>query len=84
MVVEAKSRDYTIFSYSTTHLEYKDKIRFYYALKGRDGKTGIIKDYSVEQLGKTVLLVHKNFSEEVKQFLEQWKCNFKIKEVIVK
>ena len=48
-----------IFSYAISQLKIKDKVRFYYALKGRDGKSGIIKFYNIDQLGKTVLLVDK-------------------------
>ena len=73
-----------LFSYSTEHLLKKDKIRFYYALKGRDGKTGIVKDCKIEQLGRAVLLVSVKFSQEVKEFLELWKCKFSSKEVLIK
>ena len=79
-----EGEEFTIFSYSTSHLEYKDKIRFYYALKGRDGKSGIINDYKIEQLGKTVLFVKLNQVEDVRQFLNQWKCEYHTKEVVVK
>jgi len=48
-----------IFIYSLTHLAVKDKVRFYYALKGRDGKSGIIKQYNIEQLAKGVLIIDK-------------------------
>jgi len=72
-----------IFTYSTRHLAVKDKVRFYYALKGRDGKSGIIKKYSVEQLGRTVLLVDSRFQSQVEEFLRLWKCKFKKKKVLV-
>ena len=74
-------KKYTIYQYSTIHLEKKDKVRFYYALKGRDGKTGIVKSCNIQQLGRTVLFVSKKHSQEVKEFLEFWKCKFKSKEV---
>jgi len=32
-----------IFTYSISNFKMSDKIRFYYALKGRDGKSGIIE-----------------------------------------
>jgi len=73
-----------LFSYSTIHLLKKDKVRFYYALKGRDGKSGVVKDYKIDHLGRTVLLVPDKFSQEVNDFLEFWKCKFDKKEVLLK
>ena len=72
-----------IFTYTTTHLAYKDKVRFYYALKGRDGKTGIIKRANIEQLGKTVLLVPFENQKEVQEFVEYWKCKYQKREAII-
>jgi len=73
-----------LFSYSTIHLLKKDKIRFYYALKGRDGKSGIVKACKIDHLGRTVLLVPGKFSDEVNDFLKLWECRFDVKEVLVK
>jgi len=72
-----------IFQYSTRHLPKKDKVRFYYALKGRDGKSGIVVSLKIEQLGRTVLLVSEKAEKEVEEFLNFWKCNFKKRKVLV-
>lgn len=73
-----------IFTYSTEHLLKKDKIRFYYALKGRDGKSGIVVQYKVNHLGRTVLLVPEKFAKDVEEFLTLWKCEFQKLEVLTK
>jgi len=73
-----------IFSYSTEHLLKKDKIRFYYALKGRDGKSGVAKTYNINHLGRAVILIHKKFEKEVLEFLDFWKCKYKKLEVLIK
>jgi hypothetical protein len=84
-VIDSKKyNSMVLFSYSTEHLLKKDKIRFYYALKGRDGKSGIVKSCKIDHLGRTVLLVPIKFAQEVKEFLELWKCKFEMKEVLVK
>jgi alpha-N-acetylglucosamine transferase len=83
MLTEPIKKQRVIVSYTTQHLQYKDKIRFYYALKGRDGKTGIIKRLEIEQLGKTVLLVQTEYTPEVEDFLKYWKCNYSTKKVIM-
>lgn len=72
-----------IFSYSTEHLKQSDKVRFYYALKGRDGKSGIIARLNITQLGKTVLFVRSEHAQEVAEFLEYWKCKVERQEVFV-
>lgn len=69
-------KEYTIFTYSTVHLAKKDKVRFYYALKGRDGKKGIVKKYSINQLGRTVLLVDTKHEKNLQEFFKYWKCNY--------
>jgi hypothetical protein len=73
-----------IFTYSTEHLPKKDKVRFYYALKGRDGKSGIVKRCKIEQLGRAVLLVPVQFSQDAHGFLQFWKCEYQAREVLVK
>ena len=72
-----------IFTYSIEHLLKKDKIRFYYAIKGRDGKSGIMKKLKIEQLGRAVLFVSSKYEKEVSEFLEYWKCKFQKKKVFV-
>jgi len=76
-------REAVIFTYSTEHLLKKDKIRFYYALKGRDGKSGIVKALKIEQLGRAVLLVSIKNSAEVNDFLTLWKCKYEKRKVLV-
>ena len=77
-------RPYTLFTYHISHLNKSDKVRFYYALKGRDGKSGVLKTYCVEQLTKTVLLVPPEFSTSIKEFLSYWKCSVESHEVLVR
>ncbi len=69
-------KEFSIFVYSTEHLPKKDKVRFYYGLKGRDGKSGIVNKYSLNPLGKAVLLVPKPAADDVSLFLRGWKCKF--------
>ena len=74
---------FVILMYSTKHLAKKDKVRFYYALKGRDGKSGIVKAAQIEQLGRTVLFVKEKFAKDAEDFLKFWKCAYKTKKVLV-
>ncbi len=82
-IAKGKYKDMVIFTYSTIHLVKKDKIRFYYALKGRDGKSGIVKRCKIDHLGRTVLLVPIKYAEEVEEFLKLWECAHQTKKVLV-
>jgi hypothetical protein len=72
-----------LIAYSTKNLKKTDKIRFYYALKGRDGKSGIVKDDQIKHTGKTVLLVPYRFADDIKQFMQQWNLPYTFTRVIV-
>ena len=56
--------------YSTSHLNSTDKVKFYYALKGRDGKSGIVKQLNIRQLAKSVLLVDHHHQEDITSFFK--------------
>jgi hypothetical protein len=71
-----------IYTYSTEHLPKKDKVRFYYALKGRDGKSGIVKEFRVEHLGRTVLMVDAKYDEDMLQFFKVWNLPYTRRKVI--
>ena len=75
---------FTLFTYSIKHLPHSDKVRFYYVLKGRNGKEGILKTYNIEQLAKTVLFVPNISVKDVDAFLALWKCPYKKKEVVLR
>ena len=50
---------------------------FQYALKGRRGEKGILKITKSEQLGKGVIKVPLQYTEEFKSFFEKNKINYK-------
>ena len=79
--IPGNAKKCVIFTYSTEHLGKTDKVRFYYALKGRDGKSGIVVAWNIEQLGRAVLLVSSTQETHVREFLQFWKCQFQTKEV---
>ena len=69
-------------TFSTKHLQKKDIVRYYYALKGRDGKSGIVKRAKIKHIGKGVLLVPYTYEEEVKQFFKVWNLDYTTQNVI--
>ncbi len=77
-----EGRPMLLFTYSTRHLPAKDKVRFYYALKGRDGKTGVVKAHKIEHVGKTVLLVPYENEADVLSFFRIWNIPYTRRKVI--
>jgi hypothetical protein len=72
-----------LYTYSTKHFAQKDKVRFYYALKGRSGKEGIVKELRIQQLGKAVLLLPYRHEEDMDAFFQLWNIPFTKRKVIV-
>lgn len=72
-----------LFTYSTKHLNKSDKVRFYYALKGRNNNPGVLKKYVYDHLAKTVLLVLKKNELPIEEFLNVWKCKYKKKRLYI-
>ena len=79
----SKYKESAILTYSIEHLLKKDKIRFYYALNGRDGKSGVVKDWKIEKLGRAVLLVPIEHEKDAAEFLKYWKCRFESRRVLI-
>lgn len=71
-----RGRPMVLYSYSTECLSKTDKVRFYYALKGRDGRSGIVRRTKTFHIGKTVLLAPFRADEDLKMFLTYWKLPF--------
>jgi len=70
------NKDYVIFTYSIRSLTNTNKIRFFYALKGRNS-IGILKETSSIYLAKSVLLVPINSEKEIEDFFNLWRIPFK-------
>ncbi len=68
-----------IYVYSTSHLSPTERVKFFYALKGRNGKPGILSTTQSKFLAKSVLQVASKNADEVEQFLKVWKCKFNVK-----
>ena len=72
---------YALFAYSTKHLSSSDKVRFYYALKGRNGISGFLARTNSKHLAKSVILTPIEHDKEAIEFLTYWKCKFERRKV---
>lgn len=65
-----------IYVYALSHLSQSKKVSFFYALKGRYGKPGMMQRYGVTQLAKSVLIVPPEHEAEIESFLKEWGCSY--------
>ena len=70
-----------IYVYSSSHLTSTERVKFFYALKGRNGKPGILDTTQSVFFAKSVLSVLPNQSKEIEQFLKEWDCKFYVKKI---
>jgi len=63
---------YTLFRFTLEGLPRKDRVRFQYALKGRDMKSGLLKELNGEQWGAWVVVVPVEHTYRFRDFLELW------------
>ena len=71
--------NYSIFSYSLKNLNNSRKVMFQYALRGRRGEEGLIALNNATLLGKGVLKVPLEHTQEFEEFFENNKIDYKIK-----
>lgn len=58
-----------LFTFSTAELSKTNRVRFFYALKGRGRKQGIVEDLNAIHLGPGAVLVPSRFSGTMERFL---------------
>lgn len=67
---------YILFWYELSSLKQTQKVKFFYALKGRAKQNGILKEVNGKYLGKGVILVPVRFDNEMQDFFKQWHIDF--------
>ena len=68
-----------IYVYNSSHLTSTERVKFFYALKGRNGKPGVLDSTQSIFLAKSVISVAQTNAKEIENFLKTWKCKFSIK-----
>ena len=76
-------RQHILYTYSIGHMLQKNKVLFFYAIKGRNGKQGIFDRLKIQQLGRCVLLVPADAEKDFEEFLAKWNCPFTKRHVLV-
>lgn len=71
------SSDRVLFIYSTSHLQGSRKVRFFYSIKGRDDKLGLIRETKSRFLAKSTILAPGSKAELWRSFFRFWGCSFR-------
>jgi len=69
--------------YGLEKLNKSQKVQFSHALKGRDGKSGLLKKYNGKYLGKGSLMIPIEADDEFREFFINWKTPFNRRRILV-
>jgi len=69
--------------YSLERLNKSQKVQFSYALKGRDGKSGLLKKYNGNYLGKGSIMIPVEADDEFREFFINWKTPFNRRRILI-
>jgi predicted nucleotidyltransferase len=72
----------TLFQFEPGKLDKSDRVRFQYALAGRDSNSGIIKDLGAEKISGNAIIIPVSSENEAMQFFDRWRVPYKIKRVM--
>jgi len=73
-LLEKEYKQKILYTYSIEHLPHKDKVLFFYGLKGRNSKQGVVGRLNIHHVGRCVLLVPPEAEKEFDAFLQKWNC----------
>lgn len=70
-------KSFVIFWYNLKNLKQKEKVKFYYALRGRKMEEGLLKKLNGIYLGKGVIAVPLKYEDDIRDLFMKWKipCN---------
>lgn len=74
-------KPFVIFSYSLEGKTPSEKVRFSYALYGRQKGEGFAKEIGGEEMGRGVILIPVEKSDAVKEFFGTWSVKFRERRV---
>lgn len=72
-----------LYWYELKKLDQSEKVRFYYALKGRKAGGGILEELEGKHLGKGVITVPLEGDDEMREFFLDWEVPFHRREILV-
>ncbi len=72
-----------LYWYDLKHLEQKDKVRFFYAMKGRNGKKGFVSEIGGTSLARGVIMAPVSNDDKMREFFDTWKVPYSRRRILV-
>jgi predicted nucleotidyltransferase len=72
----------TLFQFDPSKLDKSKRVRFQYALVGRDSKSGIIEDVCGQKISGNAIIVPVSSENKVIQFFDLWGISYTIKRLM--
>ena len=69
---------YALFKYNLSNIKGSDRIRFYYALNGRNNNQGFLKEISANKFSEEIIFCEYNKIEQLKDFFKTWNIEYQI------
>ncbi len=82
IMTRMNASEQAIVTYSLENLDHVKKTQFGYALKGRDSKSGVLKELKGKTLGRNSFILPKNNLLQAEDFLKHWNITYSTKRVI--
>ncbi|NQU78959.1 nucleotidyltransferase domain-containing protein [Candidatus Woesearchaeota archaeon] len=68
----------TVFKYKLQGFNQSRRMQLQYALYGRGGKTGIVKEFGLEKFADTVFFCQTEKTEKFREFLDYWEIEYDV------
>ena len=64
--------------YDISNIKGSDRIRFYYALQGRNKSKGFLDEIGAQRFSESVIICDYSIIEKLKSFFDQWKIEYQV------
>ena len=72
----------TIFTYSLKGFKPSERVRFHYALNGRRGSMGVLKESDARIMGNGVIIAPTSKEEMIKNTLDMWNIAYESRKIL--
>jgi predicted nucleotidyltransferase len=69
---------YALLKYDLSNIKGSNRIRFYYALNGRNNQQGFLKEISANKFSEEIIFCQYNQVEKLKDFFKSWNIEYQL------
>ncbi|MGE0793500.1 MAG: nucleotidyltransferase domain-containing protein [Candidatus Woesearchaeota archaeon] len=74
---------FAFIKYDLTNIKGSNRVKFYYALNGRNDNKGFLKTIQAKKYSENVIVCSYNELEKLKDFLNSWKIEYQITPALI-